>query len=379
MKAKSIKGKSPAAIATHLQESMADGFKPTLAVAFISIKQDFEAINKLLDAQGIVVFGATTAGEFIDGDLGDGSAVVLLMDMNPAYFRLECMHTGERTTRDIAQDIARIGQDAFAKPVFVVASGGLSTDGETIVEGLDDVLGADGAIFGGLAGDDFTMKATYVFSNQFSSDNGLVALILDGEHVQVSGLATSGWKPVGTVRTITRSEGNVIYTIDDEPALDVIIKYTGTPKELLGSNEIISVASEFPMQLLRDDAPSVLRAPLFANKEDRSIVCAGSLPQGSKIRFSLPPDFDIIDQVVADCRQIKETQPEADALIMFSCFARHMSLGPLVSEEIDHVKNVWNSPLVGFFCYGEIGKALTSHHDFHNNTCSLVVLKEVTQ
>ena len=59
----------------------------------ISIKQDFEAINKLLDAQGIVVFGATTAGEFIDGDLGDGSAVVLLMDMNPAYFRLECMHT----------------------------------------------------------------------------------------------------------------------------------------------------------------------------------------------------------------------------------------------------------------------------------------------
>jgi len=39
MKAKSIKGKSPEEIQSAIQQSMADGFKPTLAIVFLSIKQ----------------------------------------------------------------------------------------------------------------------------------------------------------------------------------------------------------------------------------------------------------------------------------------------------------------------------------------------------
>ncbi len=35
MKAKSIKGNSPEEIKTALEQSMADGFQPTLAVVFI--------------------------------------------------------------------------------------------------------------------------------------------------------------------------------------------------------------------------------------------------------------------------------------------------------------------------------------------------------
>jgi len=49
MKAKSIKGNSTGEIKSALAESLADGFKPTLAIAFISIKQDRKSICKLLD------------------------------------------------------------------------------------------------------------------------------------------------------------------------------------------------------------------------------------------------------------------------------------------------------------------------------------------
>ncbi|MBL0306481.1 MAG: hypothetical protein IPQ25_10740 [Chitinophagaceae bacterium] len=44
MKAKSIKGNSTEEIQSGLRESMADGFKPTIAIVFISVKQDREAI-----------------------------------------------------------------------------------------------------------------------------------------------------------------------------------------------------------------------------------------------------------------------------------------------------------------------------------------------
>tara|TARA_R110002124_G_scaffold97014_2_gene241784 strand:- start:5129 stop:6268 length:1140 start_codon:yes stop_codon:yes gene_type:complete len=378
MKAKSIKGDSVEKIKAALEDAADDGFSPTLAIVFLSIKQDREAICKLLEEKNIAIFGATTAGEFIDGEIGEESTAIMLLDIKPEHFKVTHLETGERETRNIATEIGKKGLETFSNPAFIVASGGISTDGEMIVKGIEDAIGPEVTIFGGLAGDDFTMTGTYVFTNGKYDIDGLVAIILDEDHVQVAGLATSGWQPVGTVRTITKSEGNVVYTIDDQPALDVVIKYMGVNKNIDEWTEVImNVGSEFPMQLQREGAEPVIRAPLFANKEDRSLICAGGVPQGSKIRFSLPPDYDVIEKVIEECETVKENElPNAEAMIMFSCKARHLSLGPMVSEEINSVKEVWNAPMAGFFSYGEMGKATKGKHEFHNNTCSLVVLAE---
>ena len=60
MKAKSIKGNSPEVIKSALQECMTDGFKPTIAIVFISIKQDRKAVCEILQKEGIDVLGATS-------------------------------------------------------------------------------------------------------------------------------------------------------------------------------------------------------------------------------------------------------------------------------------------------------------------------------
>ena len=67
MKAKTIKGRSPEDIQSALQQNMADGFKPSLGIVFISIKQDRNAVCEILNKQEIDIIGATSAGEFIDG------------------------------------------------------------------------------------------------------------------------------------------------------------------------------------------------------------------------------------------------------------------------------------------------------------------------
>lgn len=378
MKAKSVKGNSVDEIKAELEKAITDDFSPSLAIVFLSIKQDREAVCHLLEEKEIQIFGATTAGEFIDGEIGNESIAIMLLNINPENFRLMHIETGENKTREISKLIAKKGLEEFRNPAFIVASGGISTDGEMIVKGIEDVVGHDATIFGGLAGDDFTMTGTYVFTNQNYNINGLVVIVLDADKVNVAGLATSGWQPVGTMRTITKSEGNVVYTIDGQPALDVVIKYMGVNKNLDEWKDVImNVGSEFPMQLQREDAEPVIRAPLFANKEDRSLVCAGSVPQGSRIRFSLPPDYNVIEKVIEECKEIKEKElPIAEAMIMFSCKARHLSLGPMVSDEIDQVKEVWDAPMAGFFSYGEMGKASQGKHEFHNNTCSLVVISE---
>jgi hypothetical protein len=379
MQSKTFKGHNTDELQAGLNNCLADGFKPTLAIAFLSIKQDRDVICRMLDKKGIAIFGATTSGEFIDGELEEGSAVIMLLNLDRADFKILFEEIGVRTTREASKRIGVVALEAFEKPAFIVAAGGINTDGEMVVRGIEDVTGANATIFGGRAGDDFTMTGTYVFTNDHDSSSAVIALVINEKKVKVKGLASSGWKPVGTVRTVTKSDGNIVYTIDDEPALDLIMKYMGvSASDVIQENDvIINIGAYFPIQLQRENAPPVLRTAMLGNLADGSIVFAGNVPQGAQIRFSLPPDFDVIDRVVSECDEVKQNElHEADAAILFSCKARHVTFGPMVSDEIEGIKQVWNTPLIGYFTYGEIGKTPNGKHEFHNQTCCLVALKE---
>ncbi len=386
MQAKSIKGKSTAAINSALEKIMAEDFKPTLAIVFISIKQDINAISKLLDEKGIQIFGATTAGEFINGEIEAGSIVMMLLDMKPAYFKIEFLETSPDTAFESAKQLGTTVKEIFTNPSLIIATGGVFIDGDKIIEGIIKGFGKSDSsektevnLFGGMAGDDLLAEKPLVFTNGKSTDNAIVALIIDEDKIDIRGIATCGWNAIGTAKTVTKSEGNIVYTIDDKPALDMLTKYLGVEVKTDDDKGIVAFQNSwyYPLQLERENGDSVIRATRFANSEDRSLICTGSVPQGSKIKFSMPPDFDSIETVVAECESIKDnSQQQADALIMFSCVSRHLSFGALMKEEIEQVQKVWDAPMVGFFTYGEYGKSKLGKHEFHNNACCVVALKE---
>ncbi|WP_417872845.1 FIST signal transduction protein [Xanthomarina gelatinilytica] len=378
MKAKTIKAYSIKDIIKEINRIISNDFKPTLALVFLSITKDWKVISDVLDKRDIVVFGATTSGEFIDGDIEEGSIVIMLLDINPEYFKSVFLETGTETAFENAKHIGLIGKKTFKNPAFLIVSGWLTEEGENIVVGITEGSGKDVTIFGGMAGDDLSLSGPMVFTKDKSSDKGLLALIIDEDKMEVNGIATCGWKPIGTTKTITKSKGNIVYTIDDKPALDMIIKYLGVDYDFDSRKEIVTqIGAYYPLQLERENVAPVMRTAMLANREDRSLICAGNVPQGAKVKFSLPPDFDAIETVIEECNELKDKhQREADALIMFSCISRHLSFGILMSEEISQVQNVWNAPMVGFFTYGEFGKSKTGKHEFHNNTCCLVALKE---
>jgi hypothetical protein len=386
MKAKTVKANSTEAIIKEIDKATSDGFKPTLAIVFSSRSQDWNAVNKVLDNKGIVVFGATTAGEFIDGDIEKESMVVMLLDMNPAYFKLKFIETSTDKTFEDAKKLGISGKETFANPAFIIATGGIFIDGDKIIEGIlqgfeKPVSSADKevTIFGGMAGDDLLGEKPIVFTNGKSKDNALIALIIDEDKIDVRGIASCGWKAIGTEKTVTKSEGNMVYTIDDKLALDMFMKYLGVEVKKDDNKEIVPFLNSwyYPLQLERENGDTVIRTSRFANLKDRSLICTGSIPQGSKIKFSLPPDFDAIETVISECETIKDnSQQQADALIMFSCVSRHITFGALIKEEIDQVQNIWKAPMVGFFTYGEYGKSKIGNNEFHNNACCVVALKE---
>lgn len=378
MKAKTFTASSTDLALKAISESITADFKPTLAIVFLSVKQNSQPICEALDKEGISIFGSTTSGEFINGHIGEGSIAIMLLELDRSVFKIAFHETGTLTTQDIAKRIGDEGKALFTKPAFVVASGGIATDGEVIVAAIEKAVGTEVTIFGGMAGDDLNLTETFVFSNGRLNNNALVAIIFNEDKIAIKGMATNGWKAVGNTRVVTKSKGNVVYTIDDEPALDVIIKYMGVAVDLDSKKDVVvNIGAYFPLQLDRDNAPPVMRTVMFVNKDERSLICAGNVPEGSRLRFSLPPDFDVIDQVVEECNELKNTgRKEADAMLIFSCVSRHLSFGEMAGEEIDRIKKVWDVPLIGFFSYGEIGRSIKGKHEFHNNTCCIVVLKE---
>ena len=377
MKAKTLTANSLKDLEIKLQQCILEEFNPTLAIVFSAIPIGLEGICELFDREDIELMGCSTAGEIVNDQYFDGVAACLLLNPDRNSFSVTIENYGQEGPFQAGKKLGNTAKNCFPNPALIVCSGGVVVDAEQIVYGLKAGLGSEAPIYGGLAGDNLGFKQTFAFSRKGVTENGLVSLVVDHDKIEVKGLATSGWEPFGMENTVTRSKGNVIYTINHEPALDVFVRYFGyfDNTGLKGKN-ISTISAQYPLQILRNDGTTVLRSPLVGNESERTLTLAGGVKEGDKFRFSISPSFEVIDQTIEDFGKLRKEAETADALILFSCKGRHAALGPMIEDEIKGIYDYWKKPMIGFFTYGEIGPTRTGVCEFHNETCSLVVLRE---
>jgi hypothetical protein len=385
MKAKSIYGKSPKEIQKALQAAIDEDFTPTLAVVFISVIQDRKAVTEVLAQHGIDVFGATSCGEFVNGHQSKGEIALLLMDLSRDTYAILFEDLGEHGIQEAAKQVAASARIQFANPAMIVCSTGVTPsaemfDGMTLVHELSEALGRDKIFFGGMAGDDFTLSGTAVFTQNRETNHGLVALVLNADKVSLNGMAITGWKRLGISRKVTRSKGKLLYSIDGKPAVDMYLKYLGKSEE--GTDREFNLLDElsfnYPFIVERENSDEiVIKGPLSIDHEENALVMDMEMKEGEKFWFSVPPDFDIVQEIIDEATDVKHSVGrDADALLVFSCAGREPALGPLVTMENEGLSEVWNSPMAGFFTYGEFGRAKNGQQHYHSTACCWVALKE---
>jgi hypothetical protein len=351
------------------------GFTPNVAIIFVSVELDLQELVQFLKDNKIATFGGSSCGEFLydktDQVITEGGLVCSLLELTPSTFAIRHFNGDEMSSLDLGRKTGEWATSVFKKPALLIMASGLDTDGEQIVNGIQDVAGKEITMFGGLAGDDAKFQKTYVFTEENLEPKGVVALTLDMEKYDIQGLATSGWVSIGADKIITHSEGNIVYTIDGEPALDVYISYLNVREE-----ELPEIGVEYPLLLKKPGAPEVLRAVINVDRDKKALIFAGSVPNGATVTFSSSPGFEIIESTQKKVQAFFVENKETDLLVLFSCMARHNALGPTISEEIDDAWQNWKKPLIGFFTYGEIGSNYQSACDFHNETFTMVSIRE---
>jgi hypothetical protein len=378
MNAKTIKGKTPSVIQKSLEDSLVNGFKPTLAIIIINNIKDAEQLRSIFGSEKIAIFGITAPQKFTEEGVNEDDILVMLMDMKAENFKIALSDFKDSSPYEAGYQTGIAGKNAFTNPGFIISPVPFQISGNDQIKGLTDAAGQNILVAGGVSGSPVDFSGI-VFTNDASTTGGLLALIIDQDKVSISGLAVSGWKPVGTTKTITKSEGYWVITIDHEPAMQVIQRFLG--KEIVRSTTqaggLLPSDLGYPLQFERASGNAIMNPAILLNPAEQSIMMGSEVKEGDRFRFSLPPDFDVIDQVIESARISKEKEmPEADVLMVFSCVGRLGTFGPLISTEIEGLASIWGKPMIGFFSLGEFGKLDEGRCELQGTTVSWVALKE---
>jgi len=384
MNSKSINGKSTEDIKQALQNSLVDGFDPTVAIVFMSVKQDRKAICELMDSKNIDVFGATSCGEFTNNHQSEGEIAILLLELSKEHYAILFEDFVDENLDNAVSKLANNALKQFTNPSLIVCSPGVNQkgehfEGEKLVKSLEKSLGPDKICFGGMAGDDWMLKETFVFTNYKEAKYGIVALVLDGDKIALNGMAVTGWKPLGITRTVTKSKGQLLYEIDGKSAVELYLRYLGKEDKIAEKDFKVfeELSMEYPFIVERDKDETVLKTPMKIDSAEKALVIDIPMPEGSKFWFTQPPEFDIVEEVIEKASELKmELRTEADALLIFSCAGRQPILGPMTTDENEGLAEVWQSPMAGFFTYGEFGRVLNGRQNYHSGACCWVTLKE---
>lgn len=203
--------------------------------------------------------------------------------------------------------------------------------------------------------------------------SGAVGALL-GPGVEVQTVVSQGCRPIGRPYIVTRGEGNVVYELGGEPALQRLVEMTreGMPEQdvaLINQGlHLGQVIDERKLDFERGDF--LVRNVLGADEG------SGALAVNDVVEVGATVQFHVRDAVTADedLRHLLRGH-QADAALLFTCNGR----GTRLFGEPDHDAAVLDerlgAPTAGFFAAGEFGP-VGGRNFVHGFTASIALLRQ---
>jgi hypothetical protein len=245
------------------------------------------------------------------------------------------------------------------------------------VRGVTDALPDEVTVTGGLSGDGDRFQETLVLWDSEPRPDVVAALGFYGDALKIGYGSQGGWDPFGPQRLVTRSRGNVVYELDNQPALELYRRYLGGHADELPASGLL-----FPLSItLDDDHEPVVRTILAVDEADGSMTFAGDVPEGAVGRL-MKANFDrLIDGAAGAARTtsraLRGSHP--DLAVLISCVGRKLVLKQRVEEEVEAVSDLLGDGAVftGFYSYGEISPFVPEARcQLHNQTMTITTFSE---
>ena len=323
-----------------------------------------------------IVFG-TTSGEIIDDRVLDGTVVLTAIE-----FKNSSVLIKRRNTNDYKNNDYKLGESLMAefpkenlKHLFIISEG-TSVNGSALISGLEKVKDASISLSGGLCGDDDRFERTLASYNENPKEGEIIAIGFYGETLEITSSNYGGWTSFGPERIITKSEGNILFELDDKPALDLYKKYLGEK-----ANELPKSALLFPLSVrLEEDSEPLVRTILNIDNDKNTMILAGDVPKGSRVQLMMSSVDDIANGAFHAAElAMKGREKNPELALLISCIGRKLVMDQRTEEEIEEVKSVIGDDtfISGFYSYGEMAPFSGQQEcKLHNQTMTLTLFSE---
>jgi len=353
---------------------------PDLVIMFGSIGYDQRSLLRAVreTTGGAPLTGCSAEGTINGDDADESNFSVVVTAISSEELRwhhgvakgLEAdpRAVGKRVAKDLLPQLSTdtIGLFVFPDGLkdFVVPTENLV---DNFFRGLEENLPSERFLpmWGGGANASFNNMASPTY--QYCDDE----LISDGvSYALLSGKARAGWAvshgciPIGGERIVTRGQGNIIYEIDGQPAMEVFQEYL--PEDALTTDRdwwryAISLSLCFRAPSYMKDEEYVVRGMPAVSMADGSITVQTEVPEGTSVWLSSRDKEKITTGFDRMAAQIKEQLggKKPKLVFQFECATR----GKMMFRDLEKLQILEqfrqsldpDAPWAGFYTVGEIG------------------------
>lgn len=324
------------------------------------------------------IVSCSTAGEILLNEVYDDTAVVTAVYFEKARVKSVSVEINKNVNSfEIGKSLMSLLNQDDLVSVLVISEGSF-VNGSDLVAGFNELNTNNIPVTGGLAGDAARFAKTQVGLNTVAEEGKVVAVGFYGTNLAIGHSSFGGWDEFGKERVITKSTKNVLFEIDGKKALDLYKEYLGPYVDELPGSALL-----FPISLRTNDVDkNLVRTILNVNEEDGSMIFAGNMPEGSKVRL-MKVNFEKVingSAIAATNTASMHKGQNADFAILISCVGRKLILQDRTSEEVKAAQKVFgnHTAITGFYSYGELSPFNPgSNCELHNQTMTITTFTEI--
>jgi hypothetical protein len=362
--------------------------KPDFVFTFATIGYDQEALIKAVReaTDGAPLCGCSGEGVIAGSEADESNFAVGVMAIRSDQLRFshgiatELREDSALAGRAIAQTIQpQVSSDTRALFLF---PDGVTVNFDRLLAGLEGGLNLDRPLplVGGTAGDNWAFESTCQYCNDHVISDGVAWALLSGG-AQIAWAVSHGCVPVGVEYQVTRSQGNVIYEIDDRPVLELLKDYA-TEEEIEDWAKIVmtfSLGLEAPTHM-QDYDEYIIRGMVGGKDETTgSVTIPTEMPEGTSVWLTRR-DYEKLTKGVERAAEAIKAQlgkEPARLVFQFDCAGRGKAI-LREQQKLQLLKTLRQEigpdvPWMGFYTYGEIAP-VGEHNHFHNYTVVLTVI-----
>lgn len=342
-------------------------------------KTIFKEIKNLFK-DGHIVFGSTS-GDITTQSVDDESITITAIEFEKSNFIIKTANvlnedlSAKIDSFDVGKKLISQFNEEGLKHVFVISDGSF-INGSQLTKGMNATTKNNLLITGALCGDAARFEKTLSSYNENPKSGEIVAIGLYGESLEVTFSINGGWTPFGPERTVTKSKENILYELDNLPALDLYKKYLGEK-----SKELPGAALLYPINVkCQDGNNSIVRTILNIDEAENSMILAGDIIENSKVQLMMTNVDNIVnaaEKAAVNASDSRKNKPELAILV--SCIGRKLVLDQRVEEEVEEIMEIVgnSTTITGLYSYGEIAPFIGENNcQLHNQTMTITLISE---